>query len=73
MVVTGLALAGFVNPHAPLVVFFRVGALVFGGGPVVVPLLLTQLVGAGAAISHQHFLLAFAAVSLGCCNREQSE
>ena len=39
-----------------LAVFYRVGALVYGGGPVVVPLLLSQLVPLGLLTRHQFLL-----------------
>ncbi len=44
-------------------IFFRAGSLVFGGGPVVVPMLLTQLVPAGL-LTEAQFLLGFGAVNL---------
>eukprot|EP00929_Paragymnodinium_shiwhaense_P111728 TRINITY_DN80017_c0_g1_i1.p1 TRINITY_DN80017_c0_g1~~TRINITY_DN80017_c0_g1_i1.p1 ORF type:complete len:432 (+),score=60.39 TRINITY_DN80017_c0_g1_i1:51-1346(+) len=44
-------------------VFYNVGCLVFGGGPVVIPLLLLQLVAEKLIDSHQ-FALGFAAVQL---------
>lgn len=44
-------------------IFFRAGSLVFGGGPVVVPLLLTQLVPPGL-LTQTQFLLGFGAVNL---------
>jgi len=48
------------QPLGPVSIFYRVGCLVYGGGPVVVPLLLTQLRG---VLTHQQFLLGFGVVN----------
>lgn len=50
----------FGQPLGPVSIFYRVGCLVYGGGPVVVPLLLTQLRG---VLTHQQFLLGFGVVN----------
>jgi len=50
----------FGQPLGPVSIFYRVGCLVYGGGPVVVPLLLTQLRG---ILTHQQFLLGFGVVN----------
>ena len=68
----GIVLAGFVGinpmPTAGMEVqlakiFYRCGCLVFGGGPVVVPLLLLQLTATRLVAAHQ-FLTGFAVVQL---------
>eukprot|EP00397_Hematodinium_sp_SG-2012_P022120 GEMP01022900.1.p1 GENE.GEMP01022900.1~~GEMP01022900.1.p1 ORF type:complete len:252 (-),score=59.09 GEMP01022900.1:1526-2281(-) len=43
-------------PDTPVAIFYRVGALVFGGGPIVIPLLLMHLVAAHLITTHQFLL-----------------
>ena len=57
------ALTSGSNAFRVILIFFRCGSLVFGGGPVVVPILLDQLVPPGLLTSSQ-FLLGFGAVSM---------
>ncbi|KAJ3018968.1 UNVERIFIED_CONTAM: hypothetical protein HDU68_010901 [Siphonaria sp. JEL0065] len=45
-------------------IFFFVGALIFGGGPVVVPLLYTYLVSGSAWLTSAEFLMGFAIINI---------